>query len=56
MLYPLCWETPSRRIGLVAQYVDAGALLGPLATLIRRAVGRSLGPEDRAVLLEGLAL
>ena len=37
----------------VAQYVDAGAFTGPLAT-VRRAVG-SLGPEDRAVLLEGLA-
>ena len=49
-------ETPSRRIGLAWRNTSTRELLlGPLATLIRRAVGRSLGPEDRAVLLEGLA-
>ena len=53
---PFAGEAPSRRIGLAWRNTSTRELLlGPLAALIRSAVGESLGPEDRAVLLESPA-
>ena len=53
---PFSGEAPSRRIGLAWRNTSTRELLlGPLAALIRSAVGESLGPEHRAALLESPA-